>query len=297
MIRSLLLLLVLGLMQPLRAAETPRNFKLTDLYHVGYWVRDIEKSRTFYRDYLGYEEPYVLNKPTGELQMVILKVNERQVILLFTDATKILPNGDNLDHLGLLTDNDEAVREHLIAHGVETNTVHRARVGDLLLGLKDPEGNVYEITQLEPQGQLMQHQGRNLPAGRISQRLRSASLMTADLPATLHLYQDILGFKRIETANAKLTQAGIVRLQVPEGSDYLDLVPYVRKGSEAARRVPEYCLEVTDVTKAAALLASRAKALGLPGPAAISISADGRRQISVIDPDGVRVVIKEAALR
>ena len=45
--------------------------------------------------------------------MVVMKVNERQVIYLFTDSTKILPNGDNLDHLGLETDNINAVREHL----------------------------------------------------------------------------------------------------------------------------------------------------------------------------------------
>ena len=97
---------------PLSAAETNRQFHLPSLYHVGYWVRDIAKSRAFYKDYLGYDEPYVLNRTNGVLQMVVMKVNERQVILLFPDATRILPNGDNLDHLGLETDNIAAAREY-----------------------------------------------------------------------------------------------------------------------------------------------------------------------------------------
>src|SRR4051794_13295379 len=146
------------------AAESPRPFHLTSLYHVGFWVRDVAKQRAFYHDYLGFEEPYSLNFPDGRLQMVVMKVNERQVIYLFTDSTKILPNGDNLDHLGLETDNLAAVREHLLAAGIKVGDVHRGRIGDLLLGVKDPDGHTYEITQLEAQGQLLQHQGKALPA-------------------------------------------------------------------------------------------------------------------------------------
>src|SRR3954471_1663495 len=96
------------------AAEPNRSFHLSSLYHVGFWVRDVAKQRAFYHDYLGFEEPYSLNFPDGRLQMVVMKVNERQVIYLFTDSTKILPSGDNLDPLGLETDNLAAVREHLL---------------------------------------------------------------------------------------------------------------------------------------------------------------------------------------
>src|SRR5947209_9602672 len=114
------------------AAETPRTFRLPSLYHVGFWVRDIAKARAFYHEFLGYEEPYELRRPNGDLQMVVMKVNERQVIYLFNDATKILPNGDNLDHLGLETDNIEAARTHLLAHGVKVGAVNRGRIGDFL---------------------------------------------------------------------------------------------------------------------------------------------------------------------
>src|SRR5882724_9964883 len=176
------------------AAETAREFHIPSLYHVGFWVRDIAKSRAFYKDYLGYEEPYVLNRPDGALQMVVMKVNERQVIYLFTDATKILPNGDNLDHLGLETDNIAAAREYLLAQGVKVGTVNRGRIGDLLLGVKDPDGHAYELTQFAPEGQLLQHQGRSLAPDRVSAHLRSATLAVADLAASRHFYVDVLGF-------------------------------------------------------------------------------------------------------
>lgn len=77
MIRFIFALAVLGCSPLLRAEGTARNFHLTSLYHVGYWVRDVGKVRDFYGKYLGFEEPYVLNYPDGKLQMVIMKVNER----------------------------------------------------------------------------------------------------------------------------------------------------------------------------------------------------------------------------
>src|SRR3954467_4012097 len=171
MLRILFLILTAG---SLAAATPERSFHISSLYHVGFWVKDVAKQRAFYHDYLGFDEPYSLNYPDGRLQMAVMKVNERQVIYLFTDATKILPNGDNLDHLGLETDNLAAVREHLLAQGLKVGDVHRGRIGDLLLGIKDPDGHTYEITQLEPQGQLLQHQGQALPASRISSHLRGA---------------------------------------------------------------------------------------------------------------------------
>ena len=293
-VRSLMVLLAFGGGAAGVAAEpvNHREFQLPSLYHVGFWVRDMAKARAFYHDFLGYEEPYELRRPNGDLQMVVMKVNERQVIYLFTDATKILPNGDNLDHLGLESDNLEAARAHLLAHGVKVDTVHRGRIGDFLLGVSDPDGRHYEITQFAPEGQLLKHRGESLPPTRVSARLRSATIATADLAAALHFYVDILGFKKIAAAD----HAGAVRVQMPDGTEFIELAPYETKpGAVAARAVPEYCLEVADVAKTAESLTVRAKALGIAPPAALSIARDGRRQTSCIDPDGTIVVFKEAA--
>jgi catechol 2,3-dioxygenase-like lactoylglutathione lyase family enzyme len=270
-----------------------RDFHVPSLYHVGFWVRDIAKSRAFYHDYLGFDEPYVLNRPNGDLQMVVMKVNERQVIYLFPDASKIQPNGDNLDHLGLETENIAAVRELLLARGVKVGEVGRGRIGDSLLGVRDPDGHLFEFTQFEPEGQLRKHQGQSLAPDRISQRLRAASLMVADLPAALHFYEEILGFKRLP-ANEALVD-GAVSLRVPDGADTLELRPFeTKEGGQPPRAIPEYFLEVPDVDRAFDSLTRRAKALGIPGPAPISTGPHGHRQTSCIDPDGTRVVLVSA---
>jgi lactoylglutathione lyase len=264
-------------------ADPPRRFRIPSLYHVGFWIRDLAKTRAFYRDFLGYEEPYSLNFPNGKLQLVIMKVNERQVIYLFPNAAKILPNGDNLDHLGLETDDAAALYAYLLAKGIKVAPPKRGRIGDLLLGVRDPDGHPYEVTQFEPEGQLRRHAGLSLAAGRISSHLRSISISVADPAASRRFYVDILGFRELAR------NGGPVRLQVPDGTDYLVLVP----SDGRARAVPEYRLEVPDAAQAAAILAPRAAAAGLPPPAPPTIGPDGRLQTSCVDPDGTRVVLSE----
>lgn len=293
LMRSCVVLLAMSAAQFAFTAEPAnREFQLPALYHVGFWVRDIAKARAFYHDFLGYEEPYELRRPNGDLQMVVMKVNERQVIYLFTDATKILPNGDNLDHLGLETDRIEAARAHLLAHEVKVGTVNLGRIGDFLLSVKDPDGHPFELTQFAPEGQLLKHQGQGLAPGRVSARLRSATIATADLAASLRFYVEVLGFKKISGAD----HANAVRVRVPDGTDFLELVPCEKKtGADAARAVPDYGLEVADAAKTFEWLTARAKTLGLAPPVPVSVAADGRRQTSCVDPDGTRVVFAEAA--
>jgi catechol 2,3-dioxygenase-like lactoylglutathione lyase family enzyme len=274
-------------LSPLLRADEPRNFHIPTLYHVGFWVRDIGKARAFYENYLGFGEPYVLNHTDGTLQMAVVKVNERQVIYLFPDASKIKPNGDNLDHLGLLVDDSAALHDYLAARGIAVAAPHPARVGDLIMGVRDPDGHPFEVTQLEPNGQLMQHQGKSLPDERISSHLRSATIAVADLPASARFYRDILGFRETGTVG------GATRLQVPDGTDFVELVPSERKPSPGARSVPQFTLAVPDAAKAAEILTARSRAGEFPAPAPVSTSADGKRQTSVIDPDGTRVVLSE----
>jgi catechol 2,3-dioxygenase-like lactoylglutathione lyase family enzyme len=290
----------------LSADGTGRNFRIPSFYHVGFWVRDIGKSRAFYKNYLGFDEPYDLHRANGDLQMVVIKVNERQVILLFPDAAKILPDGDNFDHLGLETDNIIAVHDYLVAHGVKVGDPARGHIGDMILSVNDPDGHKFEITQFEPEGQLLKHQGKNLPVTRISTHLLTASMAVSNLEASLHFYRDILGFKEI-WRDSRTGPPHSVHLQVPDGTDYIDLRPYEKKpGADPARAVAQFYLEVPDATKAAEILTQRVKAAqvsvasekatlaseALAKEAPPTMSAD-KPEASCIDPDGTRVVLIE----
>jgi catechol 2,3-dioxygenase-like lactoylglutathione lyase family enzyme len=268
---------------------------ISALYHVGFWVRDIGKSRAFYETYLGFGEPYTLDFPTGGLQMAVIKVNEEQSIYLFPNPSKILPNGDNLDHLGLVTDDAAALQAKLAARGIKAAAVHKARVGDLIFGLKDPDGHPYEVTEFEPDGQLMKHRGQSLPSSRISSRLRSATLATADLQSSLSYYCNGLGFKESWRGHESGGILAQVELRVPDGTSGVVLRAYSAKpGAEAPRAVPEFCLEVPDVSETVAILNGRAIRGGFPSPTPIETGPNGSRQASCVDPDGTRVVFMEA---
>jgi catechol 2,3-dioxygenase-like lactoylglutathione lyase family enzyme len=275
-------------------ASAPETGHITALYHVGFWIRDMAKARAFYENYLGFDEPYVLYRASGALQMVVIKVNEGQAILLFTDAFKILPNGDNLDHLGLVTDNAAALRDQLAAKGIKAGKVQKAHIGDLIFSITDPDGHRYEVTQFEPEGQLMKHQGMGLPATRISARLRSATLSTANLKAELEYYCDKMGFRETWRGTGSDGVLKQVELTVPDGTGSIVLDLYAATpGADAPRLVPEYCLEVPDVAKAFDILSRRAAAGGFPPPSPITTGLNGKRQTSCVDPDGTRVVFME----
>lgn len=273
-------------------SQAARLYHIPTLYHVGFWVRDIAKSRAFYHDYLGFDEPYDLHRASGVLQMAVMKVNERQVIYLFPDASKIKPDGDNLDHLGLLTDSVAGLREHLVDNGFKVGRAARGHIGDLILSITDPDGHKFEVTQLTVDGQLMKHQGMGLPSTRISDRLLCATLAVADLGRSLRFYRDLLGFKVLHPRGTD----GSVRVQVPDGTDYLILKPVrVQPGEPPPRAVPQYTLAVPDVSQAAATLAARAATTGFAPPSAPTESPFGQKEISCVDPDGTRVVLAQPA--
>ena len=74
----------------------------------------------------------------------------------------------------------------------------------------------------------------------------------------------------------------------------VELVLADRKPDAAgARSVPQYTLVVADAAKAFATLTARSQSGEFPAPAPLSTTRDGKRQTSVVDPDGTRVILSE----
>ena len=280
-----LLYILSSLSSGLLLAQTQASFHIPALYHVGFWVSDITKARRFYHDFLGYEEPYSLLTPQGDLQMVVMKVSEQQVIYLFPNSKKILPNGDNLDHLGLITDNLSPLYQRMTLAGIKVKPVHKARIGDLVLTCSYPDGHVFEITQFETNGELMKHQGLCNSETRISNALVSATLSVKDLDKSLQFYKTILGFK-IKHINVGYDAL----ISVPDGSDTLHLIQ--TKSTE--RALLDYKLEALDITKANAILHRRASTLGFVIEE-IKVNSSVT-EIRCKDQNGTIVVIAEKSL-
>src|SRR5215468_9384517 len=82
------------------AANEPTRPHITGLSHIALYVHDLEKSRAFYKDFLGFAEPYSLTNSDGSLHLTWIKINDRQTIELFPETT----NSDRLYHIALETD-------------------------------------------------------------------------------------------------------------------------------------------------------------------------------------------------
>ena len=98
------------------AAQTPARPRITGVAHIAIYAADYEKSRAFYRDFLGFEEPYSLTNNDGSPSLTFFKVNERQYIELFPERE---PGSDRLNHISIETDNAEAMRRYLASRGIK----------------------------------------------------------------------------------------------------------------------------------------------------------------------------------
>src|ERR1700720_3443495 len=78
------------------AADAPARPHITGVAHIALFVHDMDKARAFYKDFLGFGEPYSLNKPEGGLAMTFIKINDRQYIELFPEVE---PGTDRLNHI------------------------------------------------------------------------------------------------------------------------------------------------------------------------------------------------------
>ena len=58
MLRTFAGLLVVALVIRLYSDKKCKRPKITGVAHVAYYVKDVDKARTFYKDFLGYDEPF-----------------------------------------------------------------------------------------------------------------------------------------------------------------------------------------------------------------------------------------------
>ena len=68
-------------------ADEAKRPRIMGVAHVALYVHDVGRSLAFYKDFLGYAEPFRLEKPDGSLQLTFLKVNDRQYIEIFPEIS------------------------------------------------------------------------------------------------------------------------------------------------------------------------------------------------------------------
>ena len=115
-------LAALVFLAPVLLAET--RPKILGVAHINLGVSDLEKSRAFYKDFLGYQEPFDLTNPDGSTSLAFIKINDRQYVEL---SPKLDPAADRLRHISIETDDAEGLRRYLASRGVKVPaTVRKA---------------------------------------------------------------------------------------------------------------------------------------------------------------------------
>ncbi len=169
---------------------------ITGLSHIALYVHDMEKTRAFYKDFLGFAEPYSLTNKDGSLHLTWIKINDRQSIELFPEKEA---GSDRLYHVALETDDAIGMRDYLAARGVKVpDKVGKGEeIGNLNYFVKDPDGHIVEIVQYAPDGWTMLNQGKYLPDTRISTNMPHVGILVGDVAAAKNFYEGILGFHEL----------------------------------------------------------------------------------------------------
>jgi catechol 2,3-dioxygenase-like lactoylglutathione lyase family enzyme len=273
-------------------AQDAARPRILGVAHIAIYAADYEKSRAFYRDFLGFEEPYSLANPDGTPSLTFFKINDRQYIELFPETA---PHTDRLNHISIETGNAEAMRVYLASRGVTVpKQVSKGRIGNSNFNIKDPEGHTVEIVQYEPDGWTVRERGRHMPETRVSKRMMHVGIIVTDLDPEMKFYTDILGFREFWRGSSSGAQLSWVNLKVPDGEDYIELMLYKDAPPPEGRGAAHHlCLEVSDVAASVAALEAKPYRKLYQRTIEPRVGVNRKRQANLFDPDGTRTELME----
>jgi catechol 2,3-dioxygenase-like lactoylglutathione lyase family enzyme len=276
----------------LALAAEPSRPRILGMAHISVYAKDYEKSRLFYRDFLGFEEPFSLKNQDGTPSMTFFKVNDRQYIELSPEKT---PDTDRLNHISIQTDDAEAMRVYLASKGIKVpEKTPKGRIGNSNFTVKDPEGHGVEIVQYEPGGWTVRENGKFMSDARISKRMMHVGIIVTDLDAEMKFYKDILGFRETWRGSKSGTILSWVNIAVPDGDDYIEFMLYKDSPPPTERGSAHHlCLEVPDAAAAVAALNAKPYRKQYTRPLEIRIGVNRKRQVNIFDPDGTRTEVME----
>ncbi len=207
---------------------------LNGITHVAFRIGDLEKSRAFYQK-LGFEQAFAFTDD-GKTVVAFMKINDHQFIELYPRTAANEPLG--LMHVCFETDAIQAVHDEYVRRKLEPSEVRKARAGNLLFSLKDPEGQVLEYLQYLPGSLHVEDRGKHLGAARISEKLTHVVGQVRNASAVRAFYKDRLSLGE----ELQVAAAGGTRL--------VFTVPDVRRAAGELRRrvLPVQAAAETSVT-------------------------------------------------
>jgi catechol 2,3-dioxygenase-like lactoylglutathione lyase family enzyme len=288
------LLAALLLLSSLQGQTKPPRPHVLGIAHVAFQVSDVSRTEAFYENLLGYEEPFSLKDNNGKITTAFVKVNDLQYVELFPGNAQ---SQGQLDHFALYTDDVISMRAYLQAQGISIfKDIRPGRVGNDFLSVRDPDGHLLEILQYSQNSLTAQSKGKFMPAGRISDRITHVGVLVSSVKDTIKFYRDAFGFRELVRGGQADGQPTWIALQAPDGSDYIELIPFSGVPEANLTTQNHFGLASADLRKTVARLQTRAAGNLLTSPPTVRTKGDLPPRVDVFDPDGARVEIMEPML-
>jgi catechol 2,3-dioxygenase-like lactoylglutathione lyase family enzyme len=240
--------------------------------HVAFRVADLEAARTFYNK-LGFDQFFEM-KQGDRTTEAFLKVNDHQFIELYPSTAPGQPIG--LMHVCYESIDLDALHAEYLRRGLTVSEVKKAGAGNMLMTMRDAEGQTIEYTQYMPGSRHYEDRGKHLGDKRVAQVMLAATAPARDAAAIRTFYVEKLGF-------TDLNHALPARLRMP-GDSGQELV--VAAGADVKSGIE---FGVADLKRTAEILAG----LGLTAKAT---PVGNPTLLTVADPDGAVISFVKTAV-
>ena len=284
-------------LRPAPAAEEVQRPKVLGVAHMAIYVKDLEKTRKFYEDFLGYAEAFSLPKKNGGggVRILFIKVNDHQYFEIFNEADR---GEGQLNHISFYTDNADQMYAYLKSKGVEVmsdkGSVGKGQTGNKNFNVKDPDGHIVEMVEYMPDSWTAREYGKKMPPTRIADHIMHVGVLAGDLDKSSQFYSGILGFKEFWRGSGSPRMLSWVNMRPAEGEDYLELMLYNSLPAPGARGTKNHAsLTIPDADKALEEMKKRAAKVGYEKDIVIQTGVNKKRQINLYDPDGTRIELME----
>jgi catechol 2,3-dioxygenase-like lactoylglutathione lyase family enzyme len=117
---------------------------MTHLDHIGIYVKDLEKSLTFYKDTFNWKEKTRFT--SGEAKIAVLDMGKGLIELVQRPGSPAAPPAGNWTHLAIYVPDFPATVKKLEAKGL---TLRKVTMGDEahIAFFQDPDGHTIEIME------------------------------------------------------------------------------------------------------------------------------------------------------
>ncbi|SPE25421.1 Glyoxalase family protein [Candidatus Sulfotelmatomonas gaucii] len=266
------------------AQNGPVRPKITGISHLAVYSSDAAATEHFYTATVGAAKLPDPENPQG----VRYAISATQFIEVLP-----LPAGqgiNRLDHTAWNTESAEGMRKYLAAKGWKTPAhLQRGSDGSRWFEVLDPEGNKVEF--IEPPAQPKPVDAPNA----IGHHIIHAGFLVHDRAAEDAFYRDLLGF-RPYWWGGRDNKVEWVSQQAPDGHDWLEYMLGAGPGKGIPPTMSQNTLGVMDhvsigevsVPDAYKVLTAGDRLAGRHDQAP-KIGLDGKYQLNLYDPDGIRL--------